>query len=50
MMMIGCEVAVCHIFCSARIFEDGYDNANRSILPNDIGFHFTPLFVVYRFR
>ena len=33
--MIGYEVAVCHIFCSARIFVDGHNN--RSILPNDVG-------------
>jgi hypothetical protein len=46
--MIGYEVAVCHIFRSARIFVDGYNN--RSILSNDVDFHFTPHFIVYRFR
>jgi hypothetical protein len=37
-----------YIFCSARIFVGGYNN--RSILSNDVGFHFTPQYVVYRFR
>jgi len=45
--MIGYEVAVCHILCSARIFVDGHNN--RSILSNDFDFHFTPQFIVYRF-
>ena len=43
--VIGCEVAVCHIHCSIRIFVDGCNNF--SILSNHPRFHFIPQFVVY---
>ena len=46
-LLIGHEVAVCHIHCSLRIHVDGCNNF--FILSNRVRFHFSASFLVYPF-